>query len=125
MPLCDISHYPEKLKLRSNMTVEQAKDEMAPSVPSENQTTSPDSSSLSARPKSDEEAQDSTTESPRDDMAFSRDYRFWMNMLTLVISTLLASLESTVVITSLPTIVDNLQLGSSYIWVTNIFLLTR
>ncbi|CAM1510492.1 Fc.00g008270.m01.CDS01 [Cosmosporella sp. VM-42] len=55
---------------------------------------------------------------------FNRDYRFWMIMLTLVISTLLASLESTVVITSLPTIVEELSIGSSYIWVTNAFFLT-
>ncbi|KAJ4222246.1 hypothetical protein NW759_006668 [Fusarium solani] len=107
------------------MTIEQVKDETAPSGPSDNQTTTtPDSSSLSARPKSDEEAQDAAAESPKDNLAFNRDYRFWMIMLTLVISTLLASLESTVVITSLPTIVENLHLGSSYIWVTNIFFLT-
>lgn len=108
------------------MTIDQVKDEMAPSGPLDNQTsTSPDSSSLSARPKSDEEAQDAAADSPKDNLAFNRDYRFWMIMFTLVISTLLASLESTVVITSLPTIVENLHLGSSYIWVTNIFFLTR
>lgn len=56
---------------------------------------------------------------------FSTDYRFWMVMLTLVFSTLLVSLESTVVITSLPTIVTDIDLGSDYIWVTNIFFLTR
>ncbi|KAL2684698.1 hypothetical protein Neosp_005784 [[Neocosmospora] mangrovei] len=107
------------------MTTEQVKDETAPSGLSDTQTaTSPDSSSLSARPKSDEEAQDATADSQKDNLAFNRDYRFWMIMLTLVISTLLASLESTVVITSLPTIVENLSLGSSYIWVTNIFFLT-
>ncbi|KAK7429548.1 hypothetical protein QQZ08_003927 [Neonectria magnoliae] len=56
---------------------------------------------------------------------FSRDYRFWMIMSTLVISTLSASLESTVVITSLPTIIDELNIGSDYIWVTNVYFLTR
>ncbi|KAF4471819.1 multidrug transporter (major facilitator family) [Fusarium albosuccineum] len=67
----------------------------------------------------DSEAQNASAESSDKNLAFNRDYRFWMIMLTLVISTLLASLESTVVITSLPTIVDELNLGSSYIWVTN------
>lgn len=57
--------------------------------------------------------------------AFHTDYRFWMIMLTLIISTLLTSLESTVVITSLPTIVHDLKMGSNYIWVTNVFFLTR
>lgn len=56
---------------------------------------------------------------------FSRDYRFWMIMCTLVISTLLASLGSTVMITSLPTIVEELNIGSDYIWVTNVYFLTR
>lgn len=57
--------------------------------------------------------------------AFRTDYRFWMIMLTLTISTLLTSLESTVVVTSLPTIVHDLRIGSNYIWVTNVFFLTR
>ncbi|KAF5873727.1 putative macrolide phosphotransferase protein [Botrytis fragariae] len=37
---------------------------------------------------------------------------------------ILCSLENTVVVTSLPTIVKHLELGSSYIWVTNISYLT-
>lgn len=57
--------------------------------------------------------------------AFNRDWRFWMIMVTLVISTLLSSLESTVVITSLPTIVGDLKIGSDYIWITNVYFLTR
>ncbi|KAI9643366.1 hypothetical protein NHQ30_007985 [Ciborinia camelliae] len=36
---------------------------------------------------------------------------------------ILCSLENTVVVTSLPTIVKQLGLGNSYIWVTNIFFL--
>jgi hypothetical protein len=59
------------------------------------------------------------------DRGFQTDYRFWMIMLTLCFSVLLASLESTVVITSLPTIVAELKIGSNYIWVTNVFLLAR
>lgn len=57
--------------------------------------------------------------------AFQSDYRFWMIMVTLCFSVLLSSLESTVVITSLPTIVAELKIGSNYIWVTNVFLLAR
>lgn len=37
---------------------------------------------------------------------------------------ILLSLENTVVVTSLPTIVQELNLGSNYIWVTNIFFLS-
>lgn len=56
---------------------------------------------------------------------FRTDYRFWMIMLTLCFSVLLASIESTVVITSLPTIVAELEMGTNYIWVSNVFLLAR
>ena len=62
----------------------------------------------------------SVTKNPND---FNRDWRFWMILVTLAFSGLLASLESTIVITSLPTIVGNLHLGSSYIWISNIFFL--
>ncbi|PTD12582.1 Efflux pump FUS6 [Fusarium culmorum] len=68
----------------------------------------------------DEETQNPQVQKP----AFNKDYRFWMIMVTLILATILASLESTVVITSLPTIVNDLKLGSSYIWVTNVFFLT-
>lgn len=56
---------------------------------------------------------------------FHTDYRFWMIMVTLCFAVLLASIESTVVITSLPTIVAELNMGSNYIWVSNVFLLAR
>lgn len=56
---------------------------------------------------------------------FKPDYRFWMIMLTLSFAVLLASMESTVVITSLPTIVAELNMGTNYIWVSNVFLLAR
>ncbi|KPM41004.1 hypothetical protein AK830_g5535 [Neonectria ditissima] len=56
--------------------------------------------------------------------SFDRDWRFWMIMLTLAVGVLLVSLENTVVITSLPTIVADLEIGSSYIWISNVFFLT-
>lgn len=76
-----------------------------------------------------ENIEENETDSPSTEQkktpAFNRDWRFWMIMLTLVISTLLSSLESTVVITSLPTIVGDLKIGSDYIWITNVYFLTR
>ncbi|KAI1206005.1 MFS general substrate transporter [Annulohypoxylon truncatum] len=55
--------------------------------------------------------------------AYNRDYRFWSIIFALCTMQVLCSLENTVVVTSLPTIVKQLGLGSSYIWVTNIFFL--
>jgi hypothetical protein len=83
-------------------------------------STSVDMSDQTKTAPGDEEAQITQGQPP----VFNKDYRFWMIMATLILSTILASLESTVVITSLPTIVDDLKLGSSYIWVTNVFFLT-
>jgi hypothetical protein len=54
---------------------------------------------------------------------YDRDHRFWSIILALCTMQVLCSLENTVVVTSLPTIVKQLGLGSSYIWVTNIFFL--
>ncbi|GKT97457.1 multidrug resistance protein fnx1 [Colletotrichum tofieldiae] len=56
--------------------------------------------------------------------AYKKDYRFWAILFALCITSLLASLENTVVVTSLPTIVKKLNFGSSYVWVGNIFFLT-
>lgn len=54
-----------------------------------------------------------------------RDFRFWAIIASLCITGLLSALENTVVTTSLPTIVRALDLGDNYIWITNVFFLTR
>ena len=56
---------------------------------------------------------------------FERDWRFWSIIATLCVIGLLSALENTVVTTSLPFIVAELQLGENYIWITNVFFLTR
>ncbi|KAF0325289.1 multidrug resistance protein fnx1 [Colletotrichum asianum] len=56
--------------------------------------------------------------------SYKKDYRFWAILSALCITSLLASLENTVIVTSLPTIVEKLEFGSSYVWVANIFFLT-
>jgi len=56
---------------------------------------------------------------------FNKGLRFWVIIATLCVIGLLSALENTVVTTSLPFIVTQLGLGENYIWVTNIFFLTR
>ncbi|KAL3291273.1 Major facilitator superfamily domain general substrate transporter [Colletotrichum asianum] len=56
--------------------------------------------------------------------SYKKDYRFWAILFALCITSLLASLENTVIVTSLPTIVEKLEFGSSYVWVANISFLT-
>lgn len=53
-----------------------------------------------------------------------RGYQFWGIISALCVTGILSSLENTVVSTSLPTIVHDLNIGDNYIWITNIFFLT-
>lgn len=79
----------------------------------------------SATPLSvDENVQQPAADEGEPQYAYDRDYRFWCIIFALCTMQILCSLENTVVVTSLPTIVKELDLGSSYIWVTNIFLMT-
>lgn len=57
--------------------------------------------------------------------ASKRGFRFWAVIVSLGTMSLLASLENTVVATSLPTIVRDLHVGDNYIWVTNVIFLTK
>lgn len=59
------------------------------------------------------------------DRTYTRDYRFWAIIASLASVSMLASLESSVIVTSLPTIVEDLDFGSSYVWVGNVFFLAR
>lgn len=62
-------------------------------------------------------------ETQKEEYAYQQDYRFWSIIVALCTMQILCSLENTVVVTSLPTIARQLGLGSSYIWVANIFFL--
>ncbi|KAF7537740.1 hypothetical protein G7054_g3472 [Neopestalotiopsis clavispora] len=76
----------------------------------------------SSHPIADEpvEADASLDEKPK----FERGPRFWAIIATLCVIGLLSALENTVVTTSLPYIITELNLGENYIWVTNVFFLT-
>lgn len=54
-----------------------------------------------------------------------RGFRFWTIIFALCVTGLLGALENTVVSTSMPTIVEDLNIGDNYIWITNSFFLTR
>ncbi|RYP10841.1 hypothetical protein DL764_000393 [Monosporascus ibericus] len=50
-----------------------------------------------------------------------KGFRFWAILVGLGITNLLGALENTVVTTSAPTIVADLEIGENYIWITNAF----
>ncbi|PYI33305.1 DNA repair protein RAD50 [Aspergillus indologenus CBS 114.80] len=56
--------------------------------------------------------------------SFERGFLFWIIIATLCVIGILSALENTVVTTSLPHIVTELNMGGNYIWVTNVFFLT-
>ncbi|KAJ5503714.1 Major facilitator superfamily domain general substrate transporter [Penicillium fimorum] len=53
-----------------------------------------------------------------------RGFQFWTIIFALCVTGLLGALENTVVSTSMPTIVADLNIGDNYIWITNAFFLT-
>ncbi|KAF2767053.1 MFS general substrate transporter, partial [Teratosphaeria nubilosa] len=53
-----------------------------------------------------------------------KGFQFWAIIASLCITAILGSLENTVVVTALPTIVRDLQIGDNYIWISNVFFLT-
>ncbi|KAJ5970423.1 Major facilitator superfamily domain general substrate transporter [Penicillium vulpinum] len=53
-----------------------------------------------------------------------RGFQFWAIISALCVTGLLGALENTVVSTSMPTIVEELNIGENYIWITNAFFLT-
>jgi len=56
---------------------------------------------------------------------FERGWRFWTIIIGLAVSTLLASLEHTVVTTAAPYILEDLNLKENFVWITNAFFLCR
>ncbi|KAM7206086.1 hypothetical protein V8F20_002868 [Naviculisporaceae sp. PSN 640] len=67
----------------------------------------------------------STDTAGKVDRTYARDYRFWCIIVALCAMMTLASLENTVIVTSLPVIVEELGIGRDYVWVGNIFFLTN
>ncbi|KAK3369915.1 major facilitator superfamily domain-containing protein [Podospora didyma] len=58
-----------------------------------------------------------------EDVDFERGFRFWSIIIGLSITTLLASLEHTVVTTAAPYILQELELRENFIWITNAFFI--
>jgi len=53
-----------------------------------------------------------------------RGWRFWAIIAGLSVTGLLSAIEATVVSTSLPTIVHDLNVGNNYAWIVNAYFLT-
>jgi hypothetical protein len=62
---------------------------------------------------------------PTEPEDFERGFRFWVIIIGLAVSTLLAALEHTVVTTAAPYILQDLGLKENFIWITNAFFVCR
>lgn len=69
------------------------------------------------------EAQDATTTSPAETKPFKPTRPFWLVMLSITVLSLCGSVEGTIVVNALPTIVAALGGGDLYLWVPNAFFL--
>lgn len=63
---------------------------------------------------------EATSESPA-----KKGWRFWAVFGSLCMATWLVAVETTVVSTALPSITHEINAGDSYVWVFNVYLLTR
>ena len=52
-----------------------------------------------------------------------RTWRFWAIIVSLMVTGLVSALEGTIIISALPTIIEALGGGNSYIWVPKAYLL--
>lgn len=54
-----------------------------------------------------------------------KGWRFWAVFSSLCMATWLVAVESTVVSTDLPVITREVNAGDSFVWILNVYLLTR
>ncbi|KAJ5200002.1 Major facilitator superfamily domain general substrate transporter [Penicillium cf. griseofulvum] len=57
-------------------------------------------------------------------LPMKRGFQFWVIIFALCVTGLLGALENTVVSTSMPEIVRDLNIGDDYVWITNAFFFT-
>ncbi|KAJ0115639.1 hypothetical protein J7T55_010462 [Diaporthe amygdali] len=71
--------------------------------------------------KNDDRNDDSSIQAKVVMSTFENGPRFWAVMTSLALTSFLASLENSVVVTSGPAIVADLEMGEEYVWVANAF----
>ena len=73
----------------------------------------------------DIKSHDSSPEREQKTATSQLDRKVWIIFCGLAVSAVLSALEGSVVSTALPTIAADLGLGGNYVWVINIYFLTR
>ncbi|EJU01285.1 MFS general substrate transporter, partial [Dacryopinax primogenitus] len=94
-----------------------------PTLVDQNEERSLDALTLSTPPKKAEAVVTESSES-EENVTFKKDFGFWMIILSLCVTSILAALDLTAVSTALPTIVDDLHGGSDFVWIGSAFTLS-
>ena len=71
-----------------------------------------------------DDSSDGSNKDPSEALASHRGWQFYMVFTALSVTGLLSSVEATIISTALPTIVQKLNMGSTYAWVANAYFLT-
>ena len=72
-----------------------------------------------------DDSSDGSNKDPSEALGSHRGYQFYLVFIALSVTGLLSSVEATIISTALPTIVEKLDMGSTYAWVANAYFLTR
>lgn len=83
--------------------------------------------SASADPRALPEKEEPTTQDddgPDAEPEFKPDYRFWIIIATFSLLIFISTLENSIIGTALPVIVEELNIGSNYVWVAHVQLLS-
>lgn len=76
-------------------------------------------------PTDDPPSEGPPTDKPDYNPPAGRGWRFWAIFISLSVSAFLSTLEGAIVSTALPSISRAVNAGENYIWMVNVFFLTR
>ena len=99
--------------------------DVAESLPLSDQNGNIKAKDLSPDVESNIKSHNSAPEKVEKSAASQLHWKVWVIFSGLAVSALLSALEGSVISTALPTIAADLHLGGNYVWVVNIYFLTR
>ena len=98
---------------------------VAESIPLSEQISNSKTNDTSTDREGNNKSPNASPQSVQKDAASQLGWNVWLIFAGLAVSALLSALEGSVISTALPTIAADLGLGGNYVWVINIYFLTR
>jgi hypothetical protein len=94
------------------------------SVEEDNPVETANTNNITANNKNDNDNGNGKASTEPEPIDQDRGWRFWAIIAGLSVTGLIQAVEATVVSTSLPTIVHDLDVGNNYAWIVNAYFLT-